>query len=60
MVQGLGAFVEERESRKPDAALRAEAMESVRKGLRELHYSGMFENEMRAFVSEVFKEVFPK
>jgi GntR family transcriptional regulator len=48
---GRGAFVEGPESRKPDEALRAEAMEIVRRGVRQLYYAGMSRKEIEAFVS---------
>ncbi|MDR1572595.1 MAG: GntR family transcriptional regulator [Clostridiales Family XIII bacterium] len=50
IVQGLGAFAEKPESRKPDAALRAEAERLVRRGVRELCRSGVPRDEIRAFL----------
>jgi GntR family transcriptional regulator len=49
-VQGLGAFVEKPELRRPDAALRAKAEEAARDAMRGLQYSGMTWGEIRDFL----------
>jgi GntR family transcriptional regulator len=52
-VAGMGTFVESPEKRRPSAAMRAEAMETVRRGVKELRYSGMGAHEIRAFVNSL-------
>jgi GntR family transcriptional regulator len=50
---GLGAFVEKPEARKPDEALKAEAVELLRRGITELRYAGMGVDEIKALLAEL-------
>lgn len=51
--QGLGAFVEKPEARKPDDALKAEALELLRRGVTELRYMGLNADEIKTLVAEL-------
>jgi GntR family transcriptional regulator len=52
---GLGTFVEKKEARKPDDALRAEALEHLRRGVTELRYLGLGADEIRAAVADLIE-----
>jgi GntR family transcriptional regulator len=50
---GLGAFVEKPDARPPDDALKAEALELLRRGVTELRYMGLNADEINALVAEL-------
>ncbi|MDR1135728.1 MAG: GntR family transcriptional regulator [Clostridiales Family XIII bacterium] len=52
---GLGTFVEKPEARKPDASLRAEAMELLRRGVTDLRYLGMSTDEIKVVIYELIE-----
>jgi GntR family transcriptional regulator len=53
---GIGAFVEKPEARKPDDALKAEAVELLRRGVTDLRYTGMSVDEIRALTAELIEK----
>ncbi|MDR0446836.1 MAG: GntR family transcriptional regulator [Oscillospiraceae bacterium] len=52
---GLGTFVSEASARAPDAKLRAQAEDAMRRAVLDLHRSGAEKAEVRAFLDEILE-----